>query len=342
VFGVIILHVAAVPVTRFAQLPSGEWAWANAYDALVRPCIPVFIMISGSLLLTRAEWNVSSFVRSRILRVGVPFVAWSLLYAAWSGLVHDKPVGFGRFFYHLAAGMTDPVYTHLWYLPLILSLYLLFPILRVYVANASAAGLVYFGALWFFASAVRPLIETGLGIPIGYYLTPVVGYVGYFVLGAALRSHAPDRLPARWLAICAGVFVIAYAVTALGTYQLTVRNSGTLDETLYSHFAPNVAAMSLTVFALLRHAGAALERGLRADSPVLRFTAFMGTASFGVYLVHMMVLELFSYGWLGFSLGPLSFHPAMSIPITALVIFVVSLAISGLMRQSRLLRWLSP
>ena len=72
IFAVIVLHVAAVPVTKFKAIPQSQWWWANGYDALVRPCIPLFVMLSGALLLPRPTWHAAQFIRRRIGRVGRP------------------------------------------------------------------------------------------------------------------------------------------------------------------------------------------------------------------------------------------------------------------------------
>src|SRR5437773_8796972 len=85
---VIVLHVAAVPVTHFRELPLHDWWWANAYDSLARPCIPLFVMLSGALLLTPRDWHACTFARRRAGKVVIPFVAWSGIYAVWNYVVH--------------------------------------------------------------------------------------------------------------------------------------------------------------------------------------------------------------------------------------------------------------
>ncbi|WP_175637699.1 acyltransferase family protein, partial [Dickeya dadantii] len=50
-FAVIVLHVSAYTVA-LADLGTFSWWVGNLYDSLVRWCVPVFIMISGALLLS--------------------------------------------------------------------------------------------------------------------------------------------------------------------------------------------------------------------------------------------------------------------------------------------------
>ena len=53
--------------------------WGAAYGAVLRPCVPLFVMITGALLLpVRGEASV--FYKKRIPRVFFPFIIWSLIY----------------------------------------------------------------------------------------------------------------------------------------------------------------------------------------------------------------------------------------------------------------------
>ena len=57
--------------------------WGAAYGAFLRPCVPLFVMITGALLLPVRE-ETSIFYKKRILRVFWPFLIWSVIYGtAW-------------------------------------------------------------------------------------------------------------------------------------------------------------------------------------------------------------------------------------------------------------------
>ncbi|EMH1199379.1 acyltransferase family protein [Serratia marcescens] len=50
ILAVVLLHVSSRVIT-WSELGSNDWWYANLYDSLVRWCVPVFVMISGALLL---------------------------------------------------------------------------------------------------------------------------------------------------------------------------------------------------------------------------------------------------------------------------------------------------
>lgn len=53
--------------------------WGEIYGAFVRPCVPLFVMITGALLLPVRQLMVP-FYKRRISRVVWPFLIWSVLY----------------------------------------------------------------------------------------------------------------------------------------------------------------------------------------------------------------------------------------------------------------------
>ena len=80
IFAMMLLHVSAInwyvlPVT------SPQWQVLNAYDSLVRFCVPVLLMISGSQLLNlQKAFPLKKLFQTKILRLITAFAFWSLLY----------------------------------------------------------------------------------------------------------------------------------------------------------------------------------------------------------------------------------------------------------------------
>lgn len=58
--------------------PEYNW-WGSIYGTFMRPCVPLFVMLTGLLLLP-VKMDIGAFYKKRMLRVAVPFVVWSLLY----------------------------------------------------------------------------------------------------------------------------------------------------------------------------------------------------------------------------------------------------------------------
>lgn len=51
--------------------------WAAIYGSLLRPSVPLFVMMTGLLLLPVKQQPLGTFYKKRIFRVLFPFLIWS-------------------------------------------------------------------------------------------------------------------------------------------------------------------------------------------------------------------------------------------------------------------------
>jgi surface polysaccharide O-acyltransferase-like enzyme len=334
IVNVVLLHVAAPLVVQFPPPDPVAWWVANVIDSFARPCVPLFFMVSGLLLLDPARQESSVlFFRKRFGRVMIPFLAWAGIYLAWRAFYHGEALAVGAVLRELFEG---PIYIHFWFLYVLLGLYLVTPILRPYARQADRAQLSYFLLLWFATVSLLPALNrfTGLQSAVGLVLT--TGFVGYPVLGLALRDV---RLSGRaWILAVASLIALTF-VTAYGSYRLTLP-SGPFDEFFYSNLSPNVIGMSLCSFLLLR--SLPWQRIATRTPAAQRAVSWLSRMSFSIYLVHMIVLEMLSGGMLGFRLSTSTGHPLLAIPAATVLIIALSGAMSALLQRIAYVRRIVP
>ena len=125
-FAVITIHVCTQNWNR-VPLNSYEWNVFNIYSSFSRWAVPIFVMISGALFLdNRRTINIKKLYTKNILRIITAFIFWSMLYAIIENVVFGKNrVNIKLFIRSFIVG-----HYHLWFLPMILGLYILTPILR--------------------------------------------------------------------------------------------------------------------------------------------------------------------------------------------------------------------
>ena len=92
------------------------------YSAVTWHAVPVFVMISGSLFLSR-EITIKELYRKYIFRIAAAFVFWSAVYAVRSYLKEGSLFSAWDLF---VAGNY-----HLWFLPMIIGLYMIVPFMKV-------------------------------------------------------------------------------------------------------------------------------------------------------------------------------------------------------------------
>jgi len=331
VFQVVLIHLSYVIFFK-EELFSQNWQAANFYDSLSRMGVPLFFMTSGALLLGKREPLVD-FFRKRLLKVGIPTLFWSVAYLLWSvdAYTNGTMSLVGVVLSMLKAIYTGNVEIHLWFLYILIGIYLVVPILRVFVSTASRSDLVYFAVIWFLATPLLELAGRLTGFQTALVIPVVAGYVGYFVLGYLL---ADVRLGSRGMLLCVLGILIAVAVTYFGAQALSA-NAAPIDIYFYSYFSPSTVLASLCGFLALKHLG----RNLGWAGGMVRTVA---ATTFGIYLVHLFVVELLRKGDLGFQLYSWQAPSIYMIPLTALAVYLISFLIVFGMRKIPVIKMLVP
>jgi surface polysaccharide O-acyltransferase-like enzyme len=345
VLGVIFLHVSAPFLVPFS--PSREWWIGNIYDSLSRWCVPLFVMISGALILPKAgKVPVKQFLLVRVRRILVPFLIWSAVYFFYRIHIKEDPLVWFAFFRIL---LTEPVYYHLWFIYMLVVLYLFAPAISAFLNNSSRKHAWYLIVLWFFWASILPIIDTPLDFE--PYFTPDMDdysplrLSGYFLLGYMLKD-ARVRSVIQW-AMLILAFVIGGTVTVFGTYLMSL-NRGEFDPFFYKYFSITVVIMTISLFIIVKSIfdtrkefRADGTEWVRMNSP--KYMRRLGMSVFGIYLIHALILELLRDGVLGFSIDHTSafgieMSAGVGIPVFAMSIFVLSVMVVIIIRQIPILR----
>ena len=323
---VVVVHVSADIITEWRSMPRSWWWAANFYDSLARGAVPVFVMLSGALLLSQTE-SYRDFFRKRLRRILVPFVAWAVFYLLWRKYFYEPQMSFGEAVRHVANG---DVRFHLWFLYLITGLYLIAPFLRIFTAHARRQDLIYFLSLCFFIASFVPFFErldalffhTGMRFHIP--VEAAQGFIGYFLLGFFLLRESK---PSLWLGAGA-VWLAVFFVCFIGAGWV-VFSQNQFPALFYDNMAPNVVLYAACFFVMVKELVPRLETRLNPGARQVLLS--LSTASFGIYLIHPVFIDIFSRGLLGVVLKPAMGHPAWTIPVIAAVIYLCSyLAVLGM------------
>lgn len=297
-FAVVLLHVSCGGFLSFTG--DTNYYVSLVYDGLTRWCVPVFVMISGALFL-RPEKTVTlkGLYGKSIGRLVICYVLWSLIYY----LLFSFDGNFSmRFLLH--------PHFHLWFLRMLVFVYVLVPILRIIAHDEIITK--YCLIVW-----TLYLILSFAGRFELFRMNPVVGYSGYFLLGYYLSQKTFTK---RQLILVCLLGVAGIVVTLLGTGLLSEKNL-LADEQFFSYLTANVAAMAVAVFVTVK------KLADKCGNGVARFLGVIGKDLFGVYLTHALWLPLLNTPTIR-SWG----SPVIMIPLIALAVFALSLALTRLMR----------
>lgn len=318
---VIMLHVSATAMG--ITINKIDFSFCLAYDVVCRWCVPAFVMISGSLFLNPAKQvPISVLYKKYILRLVVALVSWWVLYL-WvlePGLHIIKHVPYNLIGFEEAFTNPFDIPYHLWFLPMIIGLYLVMPILKVIVSNEKVVN--YFLVLWFVMSVLLSIpVDYTFGFFDRFQVKMVVGFSGYMILGYKL-SKSDHRYNAVVLAfLLLIVFLITFFAVVNGLNINIVGNAHN----------PLMIIMSTLVFLGMKRMNVRVVK----EGCLEKLIGCVRNDLFGVYLIHLFYLKLFFrphfYGSMPFGL---------SVPLFTVVVFVASVFTIKVLRRIPVIRYI--
>ncbi len=303
IVGVVFIHVAGLTYINPDLKGSSAWWLAAAMDYGFKWAVPVFVMVSGAVILRPpAVPSAGEFYRRRLARLGIPLVFWHAVYVTLVVTVVSPGVPASRV---VASILTGKAYTALYFFWLILGLYALVPLLWPLVRALSQRQLVLAGAglaaVPATDAALRGLISLLRDRPVvdapPTLVTQFVPYVGFLILGYALgqvvlRGKALLGVAVAWLALSAELVLQAALVGDPTSHVGTPKGLGALLGAV-SPLTYQGAVLGLTAVALF-----VLVRSLAHPSSVLAAPAVarrmrsLGDLTFGVFACHLLVFAV--------------------------------------------------
>ena len=283
-----------------------EALWAGIIGSVCRTCVPLFVMISGFLLLPmKTGMDMLTFYRRRASRILIPLALWTVVYAFYTAVHFSVPISnIGDLAAYVVKQCAyffvnfPPAIGHLWYVYMVLGLYLFIPVISPWVERASRREMHIFLGIWL-VSMLTPFIHKVWPEIWGecywnpnstvYYFS---GFLGYLIAGAYARKYLLNTTRSY---VATGIILLAIGYAgALGgfIYQLynltpTGENYGRYFEEFEFTWFFNIITVCLETIGLFL---------IFFKSKVQRLPYFMADysrLSYGIYLCHIMFLTWF-------------------------------------------------
>lgn len=262
--------------------------WIGIITSLCRASVPLFVMLSGYLLLPMND-VITKFFRKRFTRVAYPFVVWCVLYAIYNVLMKgDSLQQMFTNILHIPVNFGTEI-GHLWYIYMLIGLYLLIPVISPWLKQASKRELQGYLWLWAFTTFL-PYIHLVFPEVLGecyWNDTPLLhyfsGFIGYFILGYYLKRYGYPSAILSWVLLIVGYAATAYVFcTRIDSVALVSQL-----ELSWQFCTVNVAMMSVGFFSLIA------RLPLTGESAVGKLVSDISAKSYGMYLAHIMLLGFF-------------------------------------------------
>lgn len=238
--------------------------------------VPIFLMISGALLLNREYPSLPQFLKKRFVRIIYPFIFWIFL-ILWQLHYHGYNT---TFMWHVFIG--EPSIT--WYFWTLIGIYLFIPVLNSFIKEYELKGAEYFLAIWF----ITMILKTFNAYPLWSYfnLDMFAGFIGYPVLGYYL-ANKKFKLNDKIMCILGSIIlIISLAVFVYLNY---------------THFGlirylnlPNMF-MGVGLFILIMYLDKLNAFNKIKDNFIGKAIISLSVCSYGMYFSHVIVVKALSY-----------------------------------------------
>lgn len=180
-----------MPASVLKELPVGDGGCSVAavFDAKARWAVPVFVMISGALLLDPDNREgLGAFYRKRLARIGLPLLIWTVFYLLWlvaKGFAGGEPVGLSELGRRVVTGLP---YYHMWFLFMIAGLYAFVLFFLIVAAHAIVSELKFLVCAMFVPAALNAIVDKAAQESFTPFFVSFVPYIPYFFLGRLIRT----------------------------------------------------------------------------------------------------------------------------------------------------------
>lgn len=299
--------------------PSLEWFISLAYFFVSKIAVPIFVMISGYLLLEREDTYQKHFFR--IVRITAVLLLFSLFY-----YVNDIKAGqyttysIGRFLYLV---MKNPMTGSFWYLYMYIGLLMMLPFLQKMVKGMKKIDFYVFFSISFLFYGIWPIVihyVPELAISSELDMPLFSGYLTMFLMGYYLKKYSISSYFGKLVSIF--LLCLATAFNVMVTYleysYVSQDNYLFLDDrTLF----PIILASGCVFY---------LIKDMKFKEKISVILSEIGACTFGIFLFSDYLIGSFEFVYL-FICNYVS--PIVSVVIWEMSVFGVGFMIVFLLRK---------
>ena len=281
---------------------STAWTTSLIIECMCYFAVPLFCMLSGATLMNyREKYDTKTFFKRRLLKVAIPFIFWAIIMFVWKihiGWINIQSINIPiKFINAFFANKEEATY---YFMFIILGLYLTMPLLSLLAKKEYTKQLWFVVLLYFIFNAFLPNILGLFKIQLNTNLTVQLGgYVIFIILGYLLSTQNINKKYRILIYIGAVIGLIYRFVT---TFYLS-KQAGSVVKTTWGYTSWHAILLTAAVFLIIKNLN--FEK-IITNSKVRNFITKMSGCSFGIYLIHKIVMyyeqkilsiDVYSWQW---------------------------------------------
>ncbi|MCQ2515384.1 MAG: acyltransferase [Saccharofermentans sp.] len=312
---IVILHSCLIAVQT--HLPSEmNHMVASSIRNLMMWAVPCFVMVTGALLLNPEKViSYKKLFGKYIARILYTLFAFTAIYILADYLMEEIEPGTSLLKLYVGNLVFDSGWIHMWYLYMVLALYLLMPVYKAVASKLSDSDFKYVLAVLFVFQSVLTTVTVFTGKQTAFFIGTYTIFPFYLLMGYAISSSK-----VKFNKVLSIIGLIAGALISVGLTILSVQTkSTTLGSFLGNYSSVVIVVLAVSIFSLAAQANGKSNKLLK----------LMDECSFGIYLVHMILIKWF-YTYLGFN--PFSHGKIFGVIVSSVLVYIASLGIVFVIR----------
>ena len=291
IIGIVFCHVSVSYVSRDINNP-------NLYISVFFDCfrdfsIPIFVMLSGSLLIGKKDTLVK-FFKKRLSRLFLPFLFWVLVYIVFTSLFLNHGFSIDNAI-KILFGTAGTLGVHFWFVWMIIIAYIGIFIINK-IIQMQPFNIENFNRKFITILAMLSVIYIGLSHyhlfnPYSPRLTYYISFLAYIIIGYFLAKcdFLERRIDRKYL-------IIITALLFIGSYLwyifcFVVPRSHMVHQFVrLSYFNLLILFMSANAFLLFKYLSKTDKFIDMENNSLGKAFTLISNYSYGIYLVHYLIL----------------------------------------------------
>lgn len=314
--GVITIHITKNTIETFGLSGMAKIFFLIICN-LCNFTLPLFVMVSGSLLLSKDICYKEIFVKY-IKRMLLVIIFIGGIFAFMEEFYINRRIDVLLFYNVINRIITGRLWEHMWYLYLIIALYLITPLLRVWCKNSDKRSQQVLLIILFITTVLKYDMSNLFNIDIAFYVPITVGFVFAYLFGYYLYNNeisSKMQIILNILGILAVITIILLTYFNIACYLIDYTSTLSI-------------IVTANVYLLIKKVNI-------ASIKICNIISLLGECSFGIYIFHQLFINII-YKILKFNII-LNF-PYVFLPIYILVIFITTFICVYLLRKINVMR----
>lgn len=278
----VIMNHTAYVFERYVEMGNIMWMSSNFLFFMSKTAVPIFIMITGSLILKKEEGYESIF-RNRLLKLLITIIIWTIIYEC---VLLNKIVNIEEIMNALKNALKSPIYLHFWYLYMLIGLYIMTPFIKKMIKQFEDKDYIIFLSIWFIVTSLIPFLNTMYPVEIPKYMDLSIfsGYIGIYILGYYLDNKKIDNNKFKIATI---IFFISIILSVIITWDYS-RKTGYTWNLLDNVIMAPIVMSSAALFIIIKYLCSKYSVHIQKINKVI---IDISSSTFGIYIVHMIVIS---------------------------------------------------